>query len=183
MSACCRVVPALALAVAACASVPSVADRKFAAGDYQGAAAAYEESLRADRRARLDAALCLRLGISYAVPDTPAHDPVRAVAVLKDVAARFPRRPEGAQAALLVPQLEYEARLAAELADASTRVDVLAASLASAQDANRSLEATAKTTAEQLGRARAALAEKDAQLRRVREELEQLKRIDLQRAP
>ncbi len=178
-----RLLPAVALAVASCASVPSVADRRFAAGDYPAAAAAYEEALRTDGRARLDAGLCLRLGLSYAAPGTPAHDPARAAAVLKDVAARFPKRPEGVQAALLAPQLEHEATLEADLREASERVDGLEAELAKLQDANRGLESAAKAMGEQLGRARAALAEKEAQLRRVRDELEQLKRIDLQRGP
>ncbi len=178
-----RVVSALALAVAGCASVPSVADRRFSAGDYAGAAAAYEEALRTDPRVRLNPVLCLRLGVAYAVPDTSAHDPVKAAEVLRDVAARFPGRAEGAQAALLVPQLEHEARLVADLAAATGRADALAAQLAAAGETNRTLEAATRTMAEQLGRARAAAAEKDAQLRRVRDELEQLKRIDLQRQP
>ena len=183
MSASARILAAAALAVAGCASVPSVADRRFAAGDYPGAAAAYEEALRSEPRAHRDAALCLRLGLAYAVPGTSAHDPTRAAAVLRDVAARFPKRAEGVQAALLVPQLEHEARLSADLAAATARVGALEAELAQAREANHSLDAAVKATGEQLARARSALAEKEAQLRRVRDELDQLKRIDLQHAP
>jgi hypothetical protein len=178
-----RAVAAAAVGFASCATVPSVADRRFAAGDYQGAAAAYEEALRTDRRAHLDAGLCLRLGIAYAVPGTSAHDPSRAAAVLRDVATRFPKRAEGAQAALLVPQLDYEARLSADLAVATTRVGALEAEIARVREDYRGLGAAAKTTAEQLARARAQLAEKDVQLRRVRDELERLKSIDLRRSP
>ena len=178
-----RVLPVLAIAVAGCASVPSVADRAFAAGDYPGAAAAYEEALRTDPRARRDAQLCLHLGIAYAAPGSPARDPERAVAVLKDVAARFPGKAAGAQATLLIPQLEQETRLVADLAAATARVGALETEVARMREENRGLEAAAKASGEQLGRVRAALAEKEAQLRRVRDELEQLKRIDLQRAP
>jgi hypothetical protein len=178
-----RLLPAVAVAIAGCATVPSVADRSYAAGEYPSAAAAYEEALRTDPRARGDAALCLRLGLSYAAPGTSAHDPARAIAVLNDVAARFPKTAEGAQASLLVPQLEFERTLAADLAAIAARAGALEAELARMREENRSLEAAAKATAEQLARARASLAEKETQLRRVRDELEQLKRIDLQRAP
>ncbi len=47
----------------------------------------------------------------------------------------------------------------------------------------RTLDAAVKAGTEQAQRLRAMLAEREAQLRRVRDELEQLKRIDLQRAP
>ncbi|MBZ5587345.1 MAG: hypothetical protein LAO05_02165 [Acidobacteriia bacterium] len=178
-----RVLPLIALAIAGCATVPSVADRAFASGDYAAAAAAYEEALRTNPRARRDATLCLRLGIAYARPGTPAHDPERAISVLKDVAARFPKGIEAAQASLLVPGLEYEKVLTAELAAGQARIKSLEVGLAAARDQGRGLEAAAKATSEQVQRLRASLADKEVQLRRVREELEQLKRIDLQRAP
>jgi hypothetical protein len=47
----------------------------------------------------------------------------------------------------------------------------------------RTLDAAVKAGADQIQRLRAMLAEREVQLRRVRDELEQLKRIDLQRAP
>ena len=183
MRAVVRVLPAVAVAIVGCATVPSVADRLYAARDYPAAAAAYEEALRTDPKARHDAALCLRLGVSYAVPGTPARDPARAIAVLSDVAARFPRTPEAAQASLLVPQLELERTLAVDLAATSARAGALEAEIVRAREENRGLEASVKATGEQLARVRAALSEKEAQLRRVRDELEQLKRIDLRRAP
>jgi len=183
MRAAVRVVCVVTIAVTGCATVPSVADRRFAAGDYPGAAAAYEEALRIDPRAKRDAALCLRLAIAYAVPGTAAHDPRRALAALNEVAARFPRSNEAAEATLLVPQLEHEVALTAELAAARSRVEALEAELATARDEGRALESAAKAAADQVQRVRASLVDKEAQLRRVREELEQLKRIDLQRAP
>jgi len=177
------VLPVIALAIAACATVPSVADRAFASGNYAAAAAAYEEALRTDARAGRDPALCLRLGIAYARPGTPAHDPGRALAVLKDVTTRFPRSIEGAQASLLVPGLEHETVLTAELAAGQARIKTLEAELAAARDQGRGFEAAARAASEQVQRLRASLADKDTQLHRVRDELEQLKRIDLQRAP
>lgn len=178
-----RYLPALALAVASCATVPSVADREFRAGDYAGAAAAYEEALRTDPRARDNPALALRLGLAYARPGTPAHDPKRAAVVLRDLETRFPKTQEAEQAAVLLPQVDHEAALEAAAALASAKILDLEDALAMLQGEVRTLDAAVKTGTEQIQRLRAMLADREAQLRRVRDELEQLKRIDLQRAP
>jgi TolA-binding protein len=178
-----RYLPALALALASCATVPSVADREYRSGDYTAAAAAYEEALRTDPKARDNPALCLRLGLAYARPGTPAHDPKRAAAVLRDLVARFPRTEEARQAAALIPQVDDEAALEAAAAIASARISDLEDALTMLQGEVRTLEAAVKTGAEQIQRLRAMLAEREAQLRRVSDELEQLKRIDLQHAP
>jgi hypothetical protein len=178
-----RALPLAALAIAGCATIPSVADRAFASGDYSAAAAAYEEALRTDARAGRDPALRLRLGIAYARPGTPAHDPERAISVLKDVATRFPKSIEAAQASLLVPGLEHETVLTAELTVGQARIKTLEAELAAAHDQGHGFEAAARAASEQIQRLRTSLADREAQLRRVRDELEQLKRIDLQRAP
>jgi hypothetical protein len=168
-----RALPLAALAIAGCATIPSVADRAFASGDYSAAAAAYEEALRTDARAGRDPALRLRLGIAYARPGTPAHDPERAISVLKDVATRFPKSIEAAQASLLT----------AELTVGQARIKTLEAELAAAHDQGHGFEAAARAASEQIQRLRTSLVDREAQLRRVRDELEQLKRIDLQRAP
>jgi tetratricopeptide (TPR) repeat protein len=178
-----RCLPALALAVASCATVPSVADRDYRSGDYAAAAAAYEEALRADPKAHDNPALCLRLGLSYARPGTSAHDPRRAAAVLRDLVTRFPKTREARQAVALIPQLDYEAALEAAATAASARILDLQDALTMLKAEARTLDAAVKAGSEQVQRLRALLAEREAQLRRVRDELEQLKRIDLQRAP
>jgi tetratricopeptide (TPR) repeat protein len=167
----CRRLASLAfigLAMAGCASVKSVADREFEAGNYAAAAAAYEEALRSQPAARRDPDLRLRLGLAYAMPGT-AHDPARAVEVLRNVPTLFPRTPAAAQAVLLVPLLEQERRLSDDLA--SARLQLAA------------LEGALKERDEQAQRLRLTLADTQAQLKHVRDELEQLKRIDLQRGP
>lgn len=167
----CRRLTSLALVafgMAGCASVKGVADREFEAGNYGAAAAAYEEALRSQPAARRDPDLRLRLGLAYAMPGS-AHDPARAVEVLRVVPTLFPKTPAAAQAALLVPLLEQERRLADDLA--SARLQLAA------------LEGALKERDEQAQRLRVTLADTQAQLKRVREELEQLKRIDLQRGP
>ena len=178
-----RCLPALVLALASCATVPSVADREYSSGDYAAAAAAYEEAMRTDPRARDNPALALRLGLAYARPGTPAHDPKRAAAVLRDLETRFPRTQEARQAAALIPQIDHEATLEAAAAVASAKILDLEDALAMLQGEVRTLDAAVKAGAEQVQRLRTMLADREVQLRRVRDELEQLKRIDLQRAP
>jgi len=158
----------VALGVAGCASVRSVADREFEAGNYAAAAAAYEEALRSEPAARGDPTLRLRLGLAYAMPGS-AHDPARAVEVLRAMPALFPKSGATAQAVLMVPLLEQERRLADELAAARLQL--------------ATLEGAVKERDEQAQRLRTTLADTQVQLHRVREELEQLKRIDLQRGP
>jgi hypothetical protein len=181
-----RPAPALALVLAltACASSRSTpGDRAYEAGDWAGAAAAYESTLRDDPAARSDPRLLVRLALVYARPDTPVYEPERAVEMLRDVAQRFPRTQAGADAALLLPQLEQEVRLAAAVASAARRIVDLEGELERARQEAQALDAAARARDDQLTRLRASLAEAQVQLRRVRDELEQLKRIDLQRRP
>ena len=166
-----------------CATVPSVGDREFAAGNYAAAAAAYEEALRGEPRARTDPTLLLRLGLSYARPGTPVHDPHRAVAVLRELADRFPKSREAVQAMQLVPQIDHEGELEAAAAAASAELVQLRQALAHMTQQAQATEAAVKSGLEQVESLRATLAAREAELRRVRAELEQLKRIDLQRTP
>ena len=180
-----RTLPALALtlAIAGCASVSGPADRAFEAGNYAGAAAAYEDILRRNPQARSDARLLLRLGLAYAMPGSAIHELAKALAVLKDVSRRFPATSAGAQATVLVPQVEQQIRLADEVAAARTRIADLEGELARLREEAHTLDAAARAKDEQANRLRASLADAQAQLKRVRDELEQLKRIDLRRAP
>ncbi len=178
-----RFLPALVLALASCATVPSVGDREFRSGDYAAAAAAYEEALRTDPKAHDNPALCFRLGLAYARPGTPAHDPKRAAAVLRDLVARFPKTEEARQAAILIPQVDYEAALEAAAVIASAKISDLQDALTTLQGEARTLDSAVKAGTEQIQRLRALLAEREAQLRRISDELDQLKRIDLQHSP
>jgi len=158
----------IALGVTGCASMKSVADREFESGNYAAAAAAYEEALRSEPAVRRDAALRLRLGLAYAMPGN-AHNPARAVEVLRAMPALFPNSGAATQAVLVVSLLEEERRFADELAAARLQLTAL--------------EGALKEKDEQAQRLRTTLADTQAQLHRVREELEQLKRIDLKRNP
>lgn len=180
-----RTLPALVLtlALSGCVSVSGPADRAFEAGNYAGAAAAYEDILHRDPRTRDNARLLLRLGLAYAMPGSPVREPAKALAVLKDVARRFPTTSAGAQATVLVPQIEHQMRLTEALAAARARITDLEGELTKVREEAHTLDAVARAKDEQANRLRASLADAQAQLKRVREELEQLKRIDLRRAP
>jgi predicted Zn-dependent protease len=180
-----RTLPALALtlALAGCASVSGPADRAFEAGNYAGAAAAYEDVLRRDPRAHGDARLLLRLALAYAMPGNPVHEPAKALALLKDVARRFPATSAGVQATVLFPQVEQQLRLTEAVAAARARIADLEGELTKLREEAHTLDAAARAKDEQANRLRASLADTQAQLKRVRDELEQLKRIDLRRAP
>jgi tetratricopeptide (TPR) repeat protein len=174
---------ALALAVAGCASLGRTGDRAFKAGDYAAAAAAYERALQHDPAAHGDARLLLHLGLAYGLPGSPVHDAAKALAVLRDVATRLPDTRAGSDAALLVPQVEEEVRLTEVVAAARARISELEGDLSKAHLQNGALDAEVKARNEQIARLRGSLADVASQLKRVRDELEQLKRIDLQRGP
>jgi hypothetical protein len=174
---------ALTLALAGCTSVSGPADRAFEAGNYASAAAAYEDVLRRDPQARGNSRLLLRLGLAYAMPASPVHDPAKALSLLKDVAVRFPATREGGQATVLVPQVEQQVPLTAALAAARARIADLEGELTKVREEAQTLDAAARAKDEQANRLRASLADAQGQLKRVREELEQLKRIDLRRTP
>ncbi len=156
----------LAVAAAGCASVGSVADREFAAGHYGAAAAAYEEALRSDPSAQRDPNLRLHLALAYAMPGN-ANDPAKALDALRNVATLFPKSAAAGTAGLVVPLVEQEIRLTDDLAAAQGQVTAL--------------EAAVKDRDDQLQKLRASLADAQAQLHRVRQELEQLKRLDTRR--
>ena len=173
----------LLLVLGACSTARSPGDRAFAAGDYPAAAAAYEGALERDPAARSDPRLLLHLALAYAGPGTTVYEPERAVEILAEVVARFPSSREADEAARLLPNLEQEVRLTAAVASAARKNADLEDALARAREEAHALDAAAKAREDQLARLRASLADAQVQLRRVREELEQLKRIDLQRRP
>jgi hypothetical protein len=135
---------ALTLALAGCTSVSGPADREFEAGNYAGAAAAYEDILRRDPRVRADAGLLLRRGLAYAMPGSPVHEPAKALAVLNDVARRFPSTSAGAQATVLVPQIEQQMRLTEAVAAARARIADLEGELAKVREEAHALDTTAR---------------------------------------
>ena len=84
---------------------------------------------------------------------------------------------------MLVPQLDQQVRLTEAIAAARARIADLETELTRVHREAQTLDAAVRAKDEQANRLRASLADAQAQLKRVRDELEQLKRIDLKRAP
>jgi len=164
--------PAAALA-GGCVSVAGDADRLWRSGDWAAAAAVYERSLATggDRAAEL---ALLRLGLAYAAPSSPVHDPARARGWLAQLVARYPdgRHREAAEVLL---QLVAAFEVAAERAE---RLQAEQADLAGRMAASESELEVARTS---LARVRGELADAEEAVRRLRATLEEVKRIDLSR--
>lgn len=169
------------------------ADRRFAAADYAGAAAAYRNALSDGAApADLDRAL-FRLALIHALPESPLHDPERAEALLGNLAAEHPASPYGQAAGLLLANQRRRRDLSAELAVESARADALAARLeiaASASAENATERAAERETAEAGERERTELRRRTTALEtelatcretvtRLEDELARLKAIDL----
>jgi len=157
--------------LAGCASGLKEADRSFASGDYLQAAAAYETYVdRHPTAADADDAL-FRLALAYTVPESRVYDRSRAAATLELLVKRHPQSPHRPAAGVLLGLLGRLDEVEAEAARTSER-------LAAAETAG--VEAK-KAHDEQVARLRASLTESEAQARRLRDELNRLKSIDLRR--
>lgn len=166
---------ALALLTSACVSTPPTAERAWLAGDLAGAKAAYELTLANEKEPGHDLAL-LRLAVIELTTGTSAIGLDRARAYLNELLSLFPASPNGHEARTLLGLLD--ARAAAE-----RRIAELEADSARLAEQMRSLEGTIKGKDAQLDKLQTRLETSQAELRRLRQELGQLKRIDLQRHP
>lgn len=169
------------LALSACASSLRQADSAFDGGDYAHAAAAYEARLAGGGGAETDR-LLLRLGVAYALASSPVHDPALAHERLAALLARYPRSPYCAAATLVLELQDGVASCGERAACLEDAVDDLQAQADRRDEAARTAQASLHQKDEELARLHAALAEAQTQLQRVLHEIEQLKRIDLQRA-
>jgi hypothetical protein len=163
------VITALVIAVSACSTASLRGDRAWQAGHVAAAAEAYEAArsgvvapIRGDR-------LLYRLGLAYASPSSPVCDRELARERLDELEKRFPKSPFSEAAAIVLELLDA-------VDEGERRVTALTAQVKSAQDDLETRDAG-------LAQVRVALAETQAELRRTREALDQLKRIDLRRRP
>jgi hypothetical protein len=164
------------LVVSACSTVMHTADRDFAAGSYPAATAGYEKALTATLSPEDHARALYRLGLVAALPGEAGYDPNRARQHLDLLLSRFPGSSYSVPArAILNLQdvAETAAKRAAELEAEVGRLRDEAKASASAVQARDAL----------IARLRASLADSEAELKRVRSELDQLKAIDLRRRP
>jgi hypothetical protein len=187
---------ALALAAASaltcgCASTLAQGDRAFEAGNLAQARDAYVRYLTSGRafgdgesRARY------RLGVSFALPETDEYDAEKADRAFAAVIATDPDSLWGRQARLLRSLGQERDRLVAELAAQSERASALLAEVAlleaeveRADDEVEGREQEIQDLGAEIARLKQSLAGLAAELQEREQELEQMKRIDLQTPP
>jgi outer membrane protein assembly factor BamD (BamD/ComL family) len=130
----------------------------FEKADFGQAVLAYENYLRGNPDPSDHDRVLFRLALAYAIPDHPSHNPARSTELLNRLVALFPRSP-------LKPQAEYILRLQAE-----------SESLKASNESTQAIQA-------ELEKTRAGLRERDERIKLLREELDKLKKIDLERRP
>ena len=133
-------------------------DVAFERADFGQAVLAYENYLRGTPDPRDHDKVLFRLAIAYAMPGHPPHNPARSTELLNQLVGLFPQ-------SLLKPQAEYILRLQSDSEDLKT-----------IQESNQTLQADLEKT-------KAALKERDERIKLLREELDRLKKIDLERRP
>jgi hypothetical protein len=170
------------LLVMGCAT--NLFDRYFEAGQYELAAREYETdpSIVGNDRG------LYRLGLTYAAPGTPVYDPERARDLLAQLETRFPNSKHRATARIIGGVLGEIATLRSELAAGQRQRDAAQQTIKRLEQANAGLLDTIsvqrrqlRELQEELTRVEAEVEAKDAGLRRLENELERLKRIDLER--
>jgi hypothetical protein len=130
----------------------------FEKADFSQAVQAYENYLRGTPNPKDHGRVLFRLAMAYAIPGHPSHNPARSTELLNRLVALFPQSP-------LKPQAEYILRLQAE-----------------SENLKMVNESTQAVQAE-LEKTRAGVRERDERIKLLREELDKLKKIDLERRP
>jgi hypothetical protein len=128
----------------------------FEKADFGQAVPAYENYLRATPNPKQHDRVLFRLALGYAIPGHPSHNPSRSTELLNRLVALFPQSP-------LKPQAEYILRLQAE-----------SENLKAVNESTQAMQT-------ELEKTRAGLRERDERIKILREELDKLKKIDLER--
>jgi DNA repair exonuclease SbcCD ATPase subunit len=145
------------------------AEKSFQAGDSAKAAEAYEAYLH-DHPAKKDQdRIRFRLALAYGFPDSPVHNPQRAMEVLKDLIALFPQSPYAPPAKMIMSLYGDLEKLNLDITQRQDQMKLL----------NSNLEQL-KSEVEKL---RAEIRERETRLKLLSNELEQLKKIDMERRP
>ncbi|HUK12691.1 MAG TPA: hypothetical protein VLW17_05255 [Thermoanaerobaculaceae bacterium] len=171
------------LTAVGCVTTRSAADRAFADGDrafavrdYPTAATAYERGLAANPAAPGGDGVRYRLALAYLLPESPVQDAAKAKRLLDELANGNAVTPYRDASVFLLG-------LQDALTTAESAADACSTELARVEADARTSEGNIKLRDEALQRQRAALAELQSQVRRLQDELQQLKNIDLRRRP
>ncbi len=173
------------------------ADRHFKAGEYLGAAQAYEAFLNANPKAQNRDRILFRLAISYALAGGEPENFRKSLSLLRTVFIQFPDSEYKAETEYILSLQTDIDRLRVDLREKSDLVreqnDVLeqqAAALASRDKSILDRDKLLKDKDRLLREKERALAERDKsmgemedKLLKLSQELEQMKKIDLERKP
>jgi outer membrane protein assembly factor BamD (BamD/ComL family) len=127
----------------------------FEKADYGQAVLAYENYLSGTPDPKEHDRVLYRLALAYAIPGHASHNPERSTELLNRLVSLFPESP-------LKPQAQYMLRLQAE---------------------SENLKAINESIQAELEKTRAGVKERDERIRLLRDELDKLKKIDLERRP
>ncbi len=181
-----RFLLSLAPLLLAAGCVASALDRHFAAGQYLEVARLFEadSSLQSREKALYFAAM------AYALPESPAYDPSRAIETLDRLLTLYPRGSRSGEALRLRQILQETDRLAREtqrleenLAEATAARDSTAAMLAELHDSIATQSARADGLQAIADRLTREVRERDARIQALQAELDGLKQIDMGRPP
>ena len=181
----------LLLLVLACSSAKRIGDYYFESGRYVEAEAAYQVYLDEEPQdARRIARSMYRLGVIYALPESPVYDPERAAEILDRLLSINPGGPYSSEAEL-IRHLQLEVvRTRDELADDRLQIQELEEEL---ELVELELEETQVELGEGAEQVETLTQQTESLRRRIRglsgelatkeQELERLKAIDLQQLP
>jgi outer membrane protein assembly factor BamD (BamD/ComL family) len=127
----------------------------FEKADFGQAVIAYENYLSQTPNPKEHDRLLFRLALAYAIPGHPSHNPGRSTELLNRLVALYPQSP-------LKPQAEYILLLQAE---------------------SENLKTINESARAELEKAKTGVRERDERIKLLREELDKLKKIDLERRP
>lgn len=173
-------VAATALA-ASCASLSTPGDRYFEAGDFVPAAAAYEAILEGEEAldAREQRAL-FRLGLTHVIPESPLRDPARAAEIFGRLIDEHPEGAYAIQARLILGLESDSQRLRRAVGETEAELVELSSELARAVGESESMDAEIVSLEETIDQLRQRIRRLEAELAHREQELEQLKKIDLE---
>jgi len=163
-------------ALTSCASSSAPGDRAFASGDYVAASASYQSTLARNPASPEGNALRFRLALIFLLPESPLHDGTVGRALFAKLASD-PAAGGYHDAATFVLGLQ------SSLESAETTADLCAAEISRLDGEVKAQESAGKAREDVLQHLRASLAEAQAQVHRLQDELRALKNIDLGRKP
>ena len=113
--------------------------------------------------------MLFRLGLAYGLPTSPVHDAPQAIRVLQQLVSRFPQSPYTPQGKVILTLQEEVQKLNDNIVRGEERLKV--------QDSD------VGQLRKKVEKFRADVREREARIRQLNRELEQLKKIDMERRP